>query len=68
MIEGSRLLQEMMENFQDPESQARQIKDVEHIGDSITHEIAKSSIKPLLRRLTGKIFMRWRARWMTSWI
>jgi uncharacterized protein len=41
MIEGSRLLQEMMENFQDPESQARQIKDVEHIGDSITHEIAK---------------------------
>src|SRR6476659_11384534 len=41
MIEGSRLLQEMMENFQDPESQARQIKDVEHIGDSITHDIAR---------------------------
>ncbi len=41
MIEGSRLLKEMMENFHDPVEQARHIKDVEHIGDSITHEIAK---------------------------
>src|SRR5437764_14474547 len=41
MIEGSRLLQDMMENFRDPVGQASRIKDVEHIGDSITHDIAR---------------------------
>jgi uncharacterized protein len=41
MIEGSRLLKDMMENFQDPVEQARRIKDVEHIGDGITHDIAR---------------------------
>ncbi len=40
MIEGSRLLKVMMEQFQDPAAQAKQIKDVEHIGDGITHDIA----------------------------
>jgi uncharacterized protein len=40
MIEGSRLLKEMMENFHDPVQQARRIKDVEHVGDGITHDIA----------------------------
>jgi hypothetical protein len=41
MIEGSRLLKEMMENFRNPAEQARRIKDVEHIGDGITHDIAR---------------------------
>jgi uncharacterized protein len=41
MIEGSRLLKDMMENFHDPVEQARCIKDVEHIGDGITHDIAR---------------------------
>ena len=41
MIEGSRLLKEMMEHFEDPIRQAARIKDVEHIGDTITHEIAR---------------------------
>jgi predicted phosphate transport protein (TIGR00153 family) len=40
VIEGSRLLKEMMENFHDPAAQARRIKDVEHVGDGITHDIA----------------------------
>lgn len=40
MIEGSRLLKEMMEQFRDPAAQAKQIKDVEHVGDGITHDIA----------------------------
>lgn len=40
MIEGSRLLKDMMENFRDPAVQARRIKDVEHVGDGITHDIA----------------------------
>lgn len=41
MIEGSRLLKDMMEEFKDPVEQARLIKDVEHIGDGITHDIAR---------------------------
>src|SRR5215208_3958370 len=40
MIEGSRLLKDMMEHFDDPAAQARRIKDVEHVGDGITHDIA----------------------------
>ncbi len=40
MIEGSRLLKDMMEHFHDPAEQARRIKEVEHIGDGITHDIA----------------------------
>jgi hypothetical protein len=40
MIEGSRLLKEMMEHFQSPVDQAKRIKDVEHVGDGITHDIA----------------------------
>ena len=40
MIEGSRLLKDMMEHFHDPAEQAKRIKEVEHIGDGITHDIA----------------------------
>jgi predicted phosphate transport protein (TIGR00153 family) len=41
MIEGSRLLKEMTESFRNPIEQAQRIKDVEHIGDGITHDIAR---------------------------
>jgi predicted phosphate transport protein (TIGR00153 family) len=41
MIEGSRLLKDMMEKFQDPVAQARRIKDIEHVGDGITHDIVR---------------------------
>ncbi|MBM4122957.1 MAG: DUF47 domain-containing protein [Nitrospira sp.] len=41
MIEGSRLLKDMMEQFRDPVAQARRIKDIEHIGDGITHDIVR---------------------------
>lgn len=40
MIEGSRLLKEMMEDFHDTPGKAKRIKEVEHIGDGITHDIA----------------------------
>jgi predicted phosphate transport protein (TIGR00153 family) len=40
MIEGSRLLKEMMDHYQSPVTQAKRIKDVEHVGDGITHDIA----------------------------
>ena len=41
MIEGSRLLKEMMEDYRDPVEQARRIKEVEHVGDGITHDIIR---------------------------
>lgn len=41
MIEGSRLLKVMMEDFRSPVEQAQGIKAVEHIGDGITHDIAR---------------------------
>jgi uncharacterized protein len=53
MIEGSRLLKAMMEDFRSPIEQARGIKDVEHVGDGITHDIAlrlnKTFITPIDR-------------------
>ncbi len=41
MIEGSRLLKDMMEDFRNPVEKAKRIKEVEHVGDGITHEIAR---------------------------
>ena len=41
MIEGSRLLKVMMEDFRSPIEQAQEIKDVEHVGDGFTHDIAR---------------------------
>ncbi|MEW6245356.1 MAG: DUF47 family protein [Nitrospirota bacterium] len=41
MIEGSRLLKDMMEDFANPVEKARRIKQVEHDGDTITHDIAR---------------------------
>ena len=40
MIQGSRLLAEMMKDMRSPVEQAKRIKEVEHIGDAITHDIA----------------------------
>jgi predicted phosphate transport protein (TIGR00153 family) len=40
MIEGSRLLKDMMEEFHDLPEKAKKIKEVEHVGDGITHDIA----------------------------
>jgi uncharacterized protein len=40
MIEGSRLLAEMMKDMRSPVEQAKRIKEVEHVGDGITHDIA----------------------------
>ena len=41
VIEGSLMLKDMMEDFRNPVEQARRIKDIEHVGDGITHEIAR---------------------------
>ena len=39
LLEGARLLQRMVEDFSDPKASAAAIVDVEHAGDTITHEI-----------------------------
>lgn len=41
MIEGSRLLKNMMEDFHDPVQKAKRIKEVEHVGDGLTHDIVR---------------------------
>ena len=39
LLEGARLLQRMVEDFSDPKASAAAIVDIEHAGDTITHEI-----------------------------
>jgi predicted phosphate transport protein (TIGR00153 family) len=41
MIGGSRLLKDMMEDFRDPVQKAKRIKEVEHVGDGLTHDIVR---------------------------
>lgn len=41
VIEGGRLLKELMDNFHDIPEKVSRIKDVEHQGDEITHDIVK---------------------------
>jgi predicted phosphate transport protein (TIGR00153 family) len=40
VIEGSRLLKELMEDYTNVQEKTKRIKDVEHVGDGITHDIA----------------------------
>ena len=53
IIEGAKLLKEMLDNFENPAESQRQIKDLEHKGDSITHSIIqklnKTFVTPLDR-------------------
>ena len=53
IIEGARLLKDMLDNYDDPQGSQRKIKEIEHKGDAITHEIIqklnKSFVTPLDR-------------------
>ncbi|MBX3329123.1 MAG: DUF47 domain-containing protein [Nitrospira sp.] len=40
VIEGSRLLKELMEDYTNVQQKIQRIRDVEHVGDGITHDIA----------------------------
>jgi len=40
VIEGSRLLKELMEDYTHVQQKIERIKEVEHIGDGITHDVA----------------------------
>ncbi|MDO9309479.1 MAG: DUF47 family protein [Deltaproteobacteria bacterium] len=53
IIDGAKLLKDMLDNFDNPNESQRKIKDVEHKGDSITHDIIqmlnKTFVTPLDR-------------------
>jgi predicted phosphate transport protein (TIGR00153 family) len=51
IIEGAKLLKDMLDNFESPLESQRKIKDVEHMGDSITHEIIKTLHKTFVTPL-----------------
>jgi predicted phosphate transport protein (TIGR00153 family) len=51
IIEGAKLLKDMLDNFESPVESQRRIKDVEHKGDSITHEIIKTLHKTFVTPL-----------------
>jgi predicted phosphate transport protein (TIGR00153 family) len=38
-LEGARLLQDLLNNYVDVDRKARHLKDLEHTGDEITHEV-----------------------------
>ena len=39
VLEGARLLDDLLRNYVDIERKARHLKDIEHTGDEITHEV-----------------------------
>ena len=53
IIVGAKLLKDMLDNFENPAESQRKIKDIEHVGDSLTHEIIqmlnKTFVTPLDR-------------------
>ena len=48
IIEGAELLKDMLDNFTDPAASQRKIKEIEHKGDTITHEIIKKLNKSFI--------------------
>jgi uncharacterized protein len=48
IIDGAELLKDMLDNFEDPLTSQRRIKDVEHKGDSLTHDIIKKLNKSFI--------------------
>ncbi len=48
ILEGAELLKDMLDNFTDPAASQRKIKEVEHKGDTITHEIIKKLNKSFI--------------------
>jgi uncharacterized protein Yka (UPF0111/DUF47 family) len=41
-LEGARLLNDLLTNYVDVERKARHLKDIEHTGDEITHEVFRA--------------------------
>jgi len=51
IIEGAELFKQMIDNYEDPIGSQRQIKEIEHKGDSITHDIIKKLNKSFVTPL-----------------
>ena len=51
IVEGAQLLKDMMDDYNDPVTYQRKIKDVEHKGDAQTHEIIKKLNKSFITPL-----------------
>ena len=65
IIEGARLLKDMLDDFETRESQ-RRIKDVEHKGDPLTHEIIKKLNKSFVTPLDREDIYALASSWTTS--
>jgi predicted phosphate transport protein (TIGR00153 family) len=48
IVAGAELLKDMLDNFTDPAQSQRKIKDIEHKGDTITHDIIKKLNKSFI--------------------
>ena len=48
IVVGAELLMDMLDNFSDPAASQRKIKDIEHKGDTITHDIIKKLNKSFI--------------------
>src|SRR5438874_13617361 len=59
VLEGAKALLDLMENYTDVDRKARRLKDIEHSGDEITHEIFaalnRTFITPLDREDIGEL-------------
>ena len=51
IVAGAELLKDMLDNFHDPVTSQRKIKDVEHQGDALTHDIIKKLNKSFVTPL-----------------
>jgi uncharacterized protein len=51
IIVGAKLLKDMLDNFENPLESQRRIKDIEHKGDSLTHEIIQTLNKTFITPL-----------------
>ncbi|MFA7062122.1 MAG: DUF47 domain-containing protein [Pedobacter sp.] len=51
IITGAKLLKDMLDNFENPAESQRKIKDIEHAGDSLTHQIIKRLNKTFITPL-----------------
>jgi len=63
--EGARLLKQMLDDFQNIEARVAQLKDIEHRGDDMTHNILTKLNQTLSLPLTVKTFTGWLLPWMT---
>lgn len=48
ILDGARLLKDMLDNFDDPIESQKKIKDIEHKGDLMTHEIIRKLHKSFI--------------------